>query len=628
MPKLHAFVKDYSTEAQIFSSRLIILFLGIVFLLGVLLTRLYYLQIEQHDVFRTISDENRIQLQPIPPVRGLVYDRRGQLLADNRTTYTLQIIKERTENIDDLISQLAKVVVITDDDLRRFNKRLKKRRRPFEGVALKTNLTEQETARLAVSRHRFSGVEIKAELQRYYPLADYTAHSIGYVGRINAAELSRLDPVDYDGTNYIGKMGVEKFFENILHGEVGYQKIEADARGRITRILEQQQPLAGTDITLHLDANLQQVAYQAMAGRRGAVVALDTTNGGILTMISSPSYDPNLFVRGIDRKTYGELRDSKDIPLYNRALRGTYPPGSTIKPIVALAGLDTGIITDDEAIRDRGWFQLPGRSHRYRDWKKYGHGKVDVHQAIVQSCDTFFYEMAHKMGINSISDYLQQFGLGRISSVDLADELSGILPNPQWKIKYRGVAWYPGETIITAIGQGFMTTTPMQLATAAAVIANKGRWVRPRLLKYANGVDLDLYDADTPDPIVIKNSKHWDLIHQSMADVVHSEKGTAKSLEGKIDGQALRYKIAGKTGTAQVVAIAQDGEYDSEALSERNRDHALFVAFAPLEEPRIALAVIVENGEKAATTAGVVARKVMDAYLQDTYLRETVISQN
>lgn len=622
--------KDPYRENRIFTFRAILFWILVVVLVCVLAGRIFYLQVMQHERYATASENNRVLLQPIPPNRGLIYDTNGKLLADNRASQSLGIILERVDDLEESLALLQKLLPITEGDLERFEKRRKQRRRPHEPVLLHSNLSEQEIAILAVNSHRLAGVTVDAELVRHYPFNNSTAHVLGYVGRINEKELKRIDPVNYSGTQSIGKLGVEKFYEAQLHGLVGFQKVEVTARGRVLRVLERDDPVPGTDITLYLDSELQDVAEQALGERRGAVVAIDTRTGGILTLVSQPSFDPNLFVTGIDSKTYGALRDSLDLPLFNRALRGQYPPGSTVKPFVALAGLEYGHINWAHTIRDPGWYQLTEGGRFYRDWKKWGHGKVDLELAIAQSCDTYFYELAHHMSVDDLHDFLWQFGLGQRISLDVSDTVSGILPSTAWKKAKTGQPWYTGDSLNVGIGQGYMLATPLQLATATAVLANRGRWLQPRLLKRIRVDENKIAElpaieevAAALDDVKLKREDDWERMVDAMESVVHGKRGTAQGI-----GRDVSYRIAGKTGTAQVVGIKQDEEYDVEKVKERNQDHGLFIAFAPADKPRIAIAVIVENGGGGSTSAAPVARQVLDAYLLPQLAAEAELKGN
>lgn len=614
-------LKDPARERRTFFARAIVAFLLVLMLLSVLAGRLYYLQVIQHDRYTALSDKNRVQLQPVAPTRGLIYDTNGVLLADNRPSYSVTILKEEVgKKLEPTLVELRKIIDISDREIERFKKRLKQRRRPYETVPVRFRLTEDEIAKLAVNYHRLPGVQVEADLIRYYPYGESLVHALGYVGRINERELKRLDPEDYAGTHYIGKLGIEKYYEDVLHGSVGMQEVETNARGRVMRILEREDPVPGKDIQLHIDLRLQQIAEKLVEGEKASIVAIDPNTGGIKALVSNPGYDPNLFVTGISTKDYSALRDSDELPLFNRALRGGYPPGSTVKPIIALAAIDSGTVPTTHTVWDPGFYTLTKGGRRYRDWKRGGHGKVDMKLAVAQSCDVWFYDVGYRMGVDPMSEYLGKFGFGQVTSLDLPEAIPAILPSRAWKKRARKLPWYPGDSINLSIGQGFLVATPLQLATSAAVIANRGKWVRPRMIKGIRELDTngepavflptELQPTPLIDDIAVKDPDYWDLIVEDMVAVVHSPKGTAKKI-----GFDAQYTIAGKTGTAQVVGIKQDEEYDADKLDKRFHDHALFIAFAPAEKPEIALAVIVENGGGGSSTAAPLARKLMDAYL-------------
>ncbi|MCL6416705.1 penicillin-binding protein 2 [Aestuariirhabdus sp. Z084] len=602
-------IKDTRGEARVFTSRLLLCLFVVLVLVSVLVVRMINLQVVQHAQLSTKSDENRIHLQSLPPTRGLIYDTNGKLLAENKPSYTLVLIKERIEDLDATLSSLGELLTINAEQVAKYRK-LARQSRPFEAVPLKYRLQEDEIARISVNEHRLPGVEVQAQLVRYYPNGENFAHSVGYVGSINERELSRLDADAYSGTRTIGKIGIERFYESQLLGKAGFQEVETNARGRVLRVLNQRDPEPGSDITLYLDIALQQVAIDALGERRGAVVAVDTRTGGVLVMASTPSYDPNLFVTGIASKDYSLLRDNDDRPLYNRASLGEYPPASTIKPMVAIAGLDSGVTHTGFTIFDPGWYQLPGEERLYRNWKREGHGKVNLERAVMYSNDTYFYDLALKLGIDNMHEYLSAFGLGLRVGRDISEERPGLMPSREWKRGARGRPWYPGETLITGIGQGYMLATPLQLAASTSVIANRGKWIRPQLLKSADP-SFELQVKPQLMDVELKNESSWDFAIEAMRKVVHHPRGTAHYRIGR----DIKYQMAGKTGTAQLVGIKQDEEYDEEKVAERNRDHALFVGFAPVENPQIAVAVVIENGGSGSSAAAPVARKVIDAYL-------------
>ncbi len=601
-------LKDPYVEKRTFARRIAVSGLFILALFGVLGWRYFDLQINQYEKYRVQSDRNRVQLLPIPPRRGLIYDRNGVVLAENQASFSLTVIVERVDDLGRTLTELGQLLTIDDNDLKRFHKAVRERR-PHQPVPLRFRLTEQEIAVLAINRHRLPGVDVEAELVRHYPHGELFAHALGYVGRISEEDLKRLDPVDYSGTHHIGKIGVERFYEARLHGSVGMQHVETNARGRVLRVLERSDPTPGADLELYLDTHLQKVAQEAMGQHRGSVVAIDPKTGGVLALVSTPSFDPNLFVNGISSRDYGALRDSPDMPLFNRALQGLYPPGSTMKPIYALAGLHHGIVTAQTRVRDPGFYQLPGDSRHYRDWKRGGHGySVDLKQSVVESCDVYYYDLAHKLGIDRLHDFTVPFGFGQTTGIDNTHERAGIMPSRAWKRTARQQAWFPGETLSAGIGQGYVLATPLQLAVATAALANRGARHAPRIVRSIGGeaVDVPLQAS------IATSDRHWDTVIDAMRDVVHGARGTAK-----IIAKEAPYEMAGKTGTAQVVGYAQGIKYDASKVHERLRDHALFVAFAPLHDPQIAVGIIVENGEHGSSAAAPIARKVFDAWLLD-----------
>lgn len=601
-------LKDPSNDARIVQGRVVLAAAVVLLLTAVLVARLYHLQVTQFQHHTTLSENNRVHVQPVPPGRGRIYDRNGIVLAENRPSFSLSITRERVPDLQQHFALLKSLLALSPEDVERAERRLTQARRPFEAVPVMFGLTEEQIAQIAINQFRLPGVEVQASFVRHYPLAEHFAHAVGYVGRINEQEMGRIDQVAYAGTHYIGKTGIERYYEDMLHGTVGYEEVETNARGRVLRVLKRVDPLPGKDLTLHLDSRLQAVAEQALGNRRGAIIAIEPETGGVLAFVSQPGFDPNLFVTGISHADYGALRDSLDQPLFNRVLRGLYPPGSTIKQMVALAGLDSGVTSRNARVYDPGFYQLPNHSHRYRNWNRQGDGWVDMRLAIARSNDTYFYDLAHKLGIDRMHDFMSQFGLGTRVSLDMFEESPGLMPSREWKRTARRQPWYPGETLITGIGQGYMLTSPLQLAQSIALVANRGVWKRPRLLMDAEGMPPE--EKDTPDNVQLRNDDDWNFITSALEDVMHGERGTSRAA-------ALNapYRMAGKTGTAQVVAIAQGEKYDSAALRERHRDHALFVGFAPVEAPRIAVAVMVENGESGGRVAAPVARALFDAWL-------------
>ena len=601
---------DPARERQIFVGRVLLASLLMLAFTAILIARYFDLQINQHQDFVTQSDNNRVHMRPNPPARGVIYDRNGEMLADNQSVSNLTIIRERSNDLEKLIENIGTLVPLSESDVTRFYKRLK-RRRPFEQTPIKFNLSEEEQAILAVNEHRLDGVKVSARLSRFYPKRDLFAHVVGYVGRINEREISLIDPIQYSGTDSIGKVGLEKFYENSLLGSVGSEHVETNARGRVMRVLNKVDPDSGSDLVLHVDSNLQQIAFDAFAGERGALVAMDVKTGGVLAMVSAPSYDANLFVSGISQKNYSELLNSADNPMFNRAIQGQYPPGSTVKPLFGLIALDNKTVSPSTRIEDPGFFFMEGIERPWRDHnsERGGHGKgVDLAKAIIESCDVFFYKMGIKTGINILSSNSSAFGLGAKTGIDLPGEATGIMPSRTWKKENRNASWFNGDTINMSIGQGFMLSTPLQLAVMTARIASKGKIIEPRLVKSVGGIDL--VPAKTKQVKEI-DPKYWDYIHDSMKGVVHSARGTATSIN-----RGLTYTMAGKTGTAQVVSISADEDYDKSKLNKRQWDHALFIAFAPFDDPQIAVGLIVENGEHGSSAAAPIARSVIDAYLQ------------
>uniref|UniRef100_UPI0035626431 penicillin-binding protein 2 n=1 Tax=Pseudomonas sp. TaxID=306 RepID=UPI0035626431 len=532
------------------------------------------------------------------------------ILADNRPSFSLTLTRERAGDWEPVLDVIVEVLGLSSEERALFEKRVRQGRRPFEPVPVLFELSEEQIATIAVNQFRLPGVEVVAQLVRHYPEGEHFAHSVGYVGRINERELKDLDPVAYSGTHHIGKTGVERFYEEQLHGEVGYEEVETNARGRVLRVLKRIDPLPGKDVMLTIDVRLQEAAEAALGGRRGAIVAIQPGTGEVLAMVSQPSFDPNPFVTGISFKAYAELRDSLDQPLFNRVLRGLYPPGSTIKPMMAVAALDAGVITPSSRVFDPGFYQLAGNSHKYRNWNRNGDGWVSLEMAIMRSNDTYFYDLAHKLGIDRMHDYMSRFGLGQRVSLDMFEETSGLMPSRDWKRARYRQPWYPGETLILGIGQGYMQTTPLQLAQAVTLIATRGKWIRPHLAKTLEGVPP--VDSQPLPDILLHDAKYWDYARIGMEQVMHGARGTARKV-----GDTAVYRMAGKSGTAQVVAIKQGERYNRDKTLERHRDHALFVAFAPAENPQIAVAVMVENGESGSGVAAPVVKQVMDAWLLD-----------
>lgn len=605
-------LKDPNRELRIFQARIWAAIAMMVVLIFTVIGRLAYLQLIEHGHFTTLSQDNRLKVVPIPPTRGLIYSRDGQILAENRPSFSLEMVPERVNDVPSTLADVANLLQLEDDETERITDEWK-RARGFDAVVIKTGLNEHQVALFSVNRHRFPGFRIAARLARYYPKETEMAHVIGYVGRINEDEQKELNPTAYRGSTHIGKVGVEKAREDVLHGSVGYQQVEVNAQGRVLRVVTRSPPVPGHDIYLTLDAGLQQLASQALADNNGAIVAIVPATGEVLVFVSKPSFDPNLFVNGISTQRYSELRESSDRPLFNRALQAQYPPGSTIKPWVALAGLEHGVRHTDDETWCPGWFSLEGDDHRYRDWLKRGHGQVDLKRSLAESCDVYYYALARDLGIARIHETLSKFGLGRATGIDLPGETGGLLPSAEWKRRARTLPWYPGETLITGIGQGFMLTSPLQLAYATATLANRGSQFVPHVVGQIEdpmaqlASEIGIHERPT---VEVAKASNWDVVIQGMVEVVHGARGTARR-----SGAGASFQFAGKTGTAQLFGIAQDETVDNDETLKHLRDHALFIAFAPVENPEIAVAVVVENGGSGSRTAAPIARSILDYFL-------------
>lgn len=607
-------LKNYQHEQHYFRVRLGVAVIAVLALFAVLAFRFSYLQLKQYDHYQTLAENNRISLVPIIPNRGLILDKNGVILAHNFFAYTLEITPAKVEDLEQTIAEIAKLVEISSLDRKRF-KKFREQSHSFESIPIRTHLNELEAAKFAVNHYRFPGVEIKSRLFRHYPLGKTASHMIGYIGRINDKDLENLeksgDLSNYKGSDHIGKSGLEQYYENHLHGTTGFQQVEIDADGHAVRVLSSNPPIPGDNIVLSADIKMQEIAEKAFGDRRGAMVAINPKTGEVLSYVSQPTFDPNLFVDGIDSENWKALNESLDKPLINRPLRGVYPPGSTFKPFVALAGLEAGKRLPPYSIQDPGFFTLPGNRHRYRDWKPSGHGSVDMQKAITVSCDTFFYGLAQELGIDNLTNFVRHFGFGKKSEFDIKGEIEGLLPTPEWKKRRFKQPWYPGETVIVGIGQGYTLVTPLQLAQATAILANNGVAMRPHLvteIENAISGQRQMVAQKILDRVQL-NPDNVEIVKRGMVDVTMPG-GTAASV-----GANAGYSIAAKTGTAQVIGIKQNEKYNESAINERHRDHALFIAYAPADDPTIALAVIVENGGHGGSAAGPIARKVMDYYL-------------
>ncbi len=618
-------IKDHHSERRLFAARLAVSAVVATLLLGTVITRLVQLQVVDHEHFAEQSHGNRIRIEAIPPTRGLIFDRRGRVLAENLPAYQLELVPEQVRDLDDTLARLAAARLIDAEDIPRFRE-LSRSGPRFKAVTLRFRLGDDEISQFAVQRPRFPGVDFQPRLVRHYPHGERTAHAIGYVGAISTRDLKRLDPAEYAGTAHTGKTGVEYENEPNLHGTPGYRQVVTNARGRQVpadarewsqALAEGDSPRPGMNLHLSIDLDLQRVASEALAGRRGSIVAIDPQNGEVLALVSAPSFDPNAFAVGMSSSEFRALESNPNQPLFNRAVLGKYPPGSTIKPMLALAALQSGATNLTRRTLCRGFYTLPGSTHRYRDWKPEGHGQVDLHDAISQSCDVYFYEISRDIGIDRMHEYLTAFGLGSATGIDVTGEASGIVPSRDWKRRQfstrENQVWFPGETVIASIGQGYMEATPLQLAHATATLAMRGERFRPRLVR---AVEDPLTGETTPVPpeslgrVAIDNEFYWENIVDAMRDVLLGESGTARAA-----GAGAPYAMAGKSGTAQVFSVAQEAEYEEEEVAERLRDHALFIAFAPLAEPQIAVAVVVENGSSGSRVAAPIARRMMDQYL-------------
>jgi penicillin-binding protein 2 len=611
--------KDADLEARLISRRVIIAgALATLFVL-IILYRIFYLQVFMYDHYSTLSQSNRVKVVPIAPTRGLIFSSDDVLLADNRPSFSLEIISEKARDIDDVIERLGKKIEITEAEINSFKNRLKKNRR-FDSIPLVYNLSDEQVARVAVDLHKFEGADIVARLNRYYPLGPMTSHTIGYVGMIDEEELANLDKSNYIATSHIGKIGAEKAYEDLLHGTVGYQQVEVNVQGRVVRVLKRTPPIPGKNIYLTLNASLQNLAVRALEGKRGAVVAMDPNDGSVLAMVSSPGYDPNQFVNGIDSKTYRKYLDSAGTPLLNRALQGKYPPGSTIKPILGVAALLHGIRVPEDETWCPGWYVLKGTSHKKGDWKRDGHGHTNLRKAIAESCDVYFYALANQMGIDLIYEAMSEFGFGKRTNIDVGGESSGLMPSKEWKRKIFNEAWYPGETLNIGIGQGAILVTPIQLAVATATIASRGNVMKPHIFSKATDPLTGETVMSSEKEIlhrVVNAEEDWETIITGMHDVVQGTNGTARGV-----GLKAPYQFAGKSGTAQVFSLADDEKYDASALEKELHDHALFVSFAPVNNPKIVVSVIIENGGGGSANAAPIAKIMIDGYFKQIGIPE------
>ncbi|KGK10591.1 penicillin-binding protein 2 [Vibrio navarrensis] len=619
-------IRDYQAEARLFARRAVVSFIGIIALMGVLVANLYNIQVNQYQDYKTRSNDNRIKVVPIAPNRGLIYDRNGVLLAKNRPVFDLEITPEKVKNMDETIAQLQTIVDISPEQIERFE-RERKRTRRFKSVPILTQLTEEQVAVFAVNQYRFPGVEVSGTLKRYYPYGEVLTHVIGYVSRINDRDMQRLideeKDANYQATRDIGKLGIEKHYEDLLHGTAGYQEVEVNSRGRVIRTLKFVPPVPGKDIVLNIDIELQLYVHQLLDGRRGSAIVLDPKDNGILAMVSSPSYDPNAFVHGISGKGYADLLNDKNRPLVNRATLGIYPPASTVKPFIAVAALQEGIVTPTTTRNDPGYWRIPNSNTRaFRDWLRWGHGRVNLVQSIEESVDTFFYQIAYDMGIDKLSHWMSMFGFGDYTGIDILEESKANMPTRDWKMSRHKTPWYKGDTIPVGIGQGYWTATPMQLAKATSVLVKEGNVTAPHLLRATieNGEAFDtrqLSDYETYPPIQNVADKYWSLAKEGMRLANHGKKGTARR-----HFTNMPYMTAGKSGTAQVFGLAEDEEYKADEIAEHLRDHALFTGFAPFNDPKVIVTVVLENAGGGSSNGAPVVRRIFDKALLDKETNE------
>ncbi len=597
----------------------------IILLIFVLLANLADLQISNFSYYSTKSNNNRIEIIPIPPSRGMIYDRNGTPLAINNITYQLNIVPDKTKNLNEQFEQLKMIVDLTDEDIENFQKE-RRNYRAHRPVPLKENLTEKQIARFIVDQHRFPFVSIVKIQHRYYPYGASLTHILGYISKINTQDKQRLEEEnkasDYVATFNIGKMGIERYYEDVLHGTAGNEKVEVNSRGRIVRLLEQHPPQAGEDIYLSINLKLQLYIESLLTGRKASVVAIDPNNGEVLAMVSSPSYDSNDFVGGISSKKYSELLNDPSKPLFNRALLGAYPPASTVKPFISIAALSEGVVSPKSVVNDPGWWQLPGTERRYRDWLKWGHGHVDVLRAIEESVDTYFYQVAYDMGIDRLNLWMTKFGYGERTGIDISanEETRAVMPSREWKLKRHKKSWLQGDTIPVGIGQGYWTATPMQMAKALTTLINNGKTFTPHFLLYKksdiintnqNQPTIDPEKYVEPNSLVDVNPAYWALAKEGMHRVMFGARGTARKVYA-----GAKYQAAGKSGTAQVYGLKENETYNAHKIPEHLRDHALFIAYAPYDKPKIALAIVLENGGGGSSNGGAVARKILDYYLE------------
>ena len=606
-------IRNHSAESNLFMRRTLVVFLAILFAIGILITNLYYLQINSFNTYKTRSNANRISVQTVPPNRGLIYDRNGVILAENRPVFSLQVIANNTKDLNADIKRLTELLALTESELTKF-KSTSRYSRSFKAIIIRDQLTPDEVALFTVNQHLFKGFSIQANLKRYYPFGNAFTHVLGYIAKINSRDLEKIEErgelARYQSTHYIGKLGIERYYEDILHGQPGQRQVEVDSWGKVIRTLQFTAPVPGKDIKLNIDINLQLKAQQLLGDMRGSVILMEAKTGAVLSLVSAPSYDPNLFVTGISQKEYQALLSSRDRPLINRSTQGRYPPASTIKPQMALLALDEKVITEETKVKDPGWWIVPNSKRRFRDWKRWGHGLVDVFHAIEQSCDTFFYDTSYKLGIDRIEPFMRLFGFGEYSGLDIAEETKAIMPSRDWKRSRFNQPWYDGDTISIGIGQGYWTVTPIQLTKATAILSKRGEHVEPHILRSIITAGETFTPLIESKPAIkLRSSRYWDVALKAMQGVTSKRTGTAYRAFGD-----AAYTVAGKSGTAQVINMKEDEIYDAEKIKERHRDNAMFVAFAPFESPEVVVTVVLENAGGGSSNAAPIARELLDEY--------------
>ncbi|BFU61174.1 MULTISPECIES: penicillin-binding protein 2 [Rodentibacter] len=612
----HEPIRDKKAERNLFTRRTLVAFIGIIAVTGVLFANIYHLQIVNFDTYQTRSNGNRIKLLPVPPTRGLIYDRYGELLAENLTFFGLYIVPEKTENLDRTFDELRYIVGLTDEDIKQFKKERRRGMR-YTSIMLKSNLTEEQIARFSVNQYQFPSLEIRPYFKRNYLYGEVMTHILGYVGKINDKDVERLKKeekfANYAGSHDMGKLGIERYYEDQLHGSTGFEEVEINNRGKVIRKLREQPAKAGKSIHLTIDLALQRYVTDLLAGQKGAVVVLDPKDSSVLAMVSTPSYDNNLFVEGISNTDYKRLLEDPDRPLYSRATQGVYPPASTVKPFIAVAAQTENVVNQKTTIFDPGYWMLPNTTKRFRDWKKSGHGYTDLNKAITESSDTYFYQVAYNLGIDRLSDWMKRFGFGMPTGIEINEEASANMPTRSWKQKRYKRQWVQGDTISVGIGQGYWTATPLQVAKATAILVNNGKVNTPHLMKSVEGVTIEPYqDPLLYEDITEPKQAYWEAAKRGMFNVVHSAAGT-----GRKAFIGANYHVAGKSGTAQVFSLKENQKYDATGLKKELHDHAWFAAYAPYENPKMVVSIILENAGGGSSNAAPVVRKIMDYYLNE-----------